>query len=492
MTSFETRSGARRLVVRGTASGALLAGAAVLLAAAPAAGQATRTPARVVTGADAGGRVLHFDFPAMRVGVAEYDEGPTGTTVFYFPEGVMAAADVRGGAPGTVNVPAARLGYQDRWLSAVVLSGGSWYGLSAATGAANQIKDLRLAKGDYDDIAGVMGAIIYDVGWRRFSRVTPDDSLGRAALRSARPGWFPLGAHGAGRFAMQGYYFAEPDSLEGMVSWPHSGEGGAFRTIGSTRIGVFTVVNALGTIVDRRGRAVRCRRNETGDPCPTIAEMLARRSRALGAAGEGTGAEAGAAADSAAGGPTGNTTITLVVTNQKMPYWELQRLAVQVHTSMARAIQPFSTQEDGDALYAVTTGEVDNPALGSVELGVAATELAWDAVLSAVPELPALPKPLASPPDPEELGRYAGAYTFPGGGTLTVALDAHGLVGRFAGQGRMYFRDGGSYRLTPAEHELFLVEGRAHDVVRFERSRDEVTGLTLDPGPWGMTAPRRE
>ena len=288
MTSFGTGSGARGLVVRATASGALLAGAAVLLAAAPAAGQATRTPARVVTSADAGGRVLHFDFPAMRVGVAEYDEGPTGTTAFYFPEGVMAAADVRGGAPGTVNVPAARLGYEDRWLSAVVLSGGSWYGLSAATGAANQIKDLRLAKGDYDDIAGVMGAIIYDVGWRRFSRVTPDDSLGRAALRSARPGWFPLGAHGAGRFAMQGYYFAEPDSLEGMASWPHSGEGGAFRTIGPTRIGVFTVVNALGTIVDRQGRAVRCRRNETGDPCPTIAEMLARRSRALGAAGEGT------------------------------------------------------------------------------------------------------------------------------------------------------------------------------------------------------------
>jgi L-aminopeptidase/D-esterase-like protein len=493
MTSLGTCCGAVRLPSRDAAAGALIAGAVALLAAGPAAGQASGpaggqasappTP-RVITSADAGGRVLHFDFPAMRVGVAEYDEGPTGTTAFYFPKGAMAAADVRGGAPGTVNVPAARLGYEDRWLSAVVLSGGSWYGLSAATGAANQIKDLRLAKEDYDYIAGVMGAIIFDVGRRRFSRVTPDDRLGRAALRSAKPGWFPLGAHGGGRFAMQGYYFAEPDSLEGMYSWPHSGEGGAFRTIGPTKIGVFTVVNALGTIVDREGRVVRCRRNETGSPCPTIAEMLARRSRALGTPGQGT------AADSSAGGFTDNTTITLVVTNQKLPFWELQRLAVQVHTSMARTIQPFSTAEDGDALYAVTTGEVENPELSSVELGVAAAELAWDAVLSTVPELPALPKPLTSAPAPSELRSLAGTYTFPGGGQLTVTVGDLGLVGSFTGEGRMYFRDGRSYRLLPAEGGLFLVEGPAHDVIRFERSGGEVSGLTLNPGPWGITVPR--
>jgi L-aminopeptidase/D-esterase-like protein len=367
-----------------------------------------------------------------------------------------------------------------------VLSGGSWYGLSAATGAANGIKDLRLARGDYDDVAGVMGAIIYDVGARRFSRVTPDDSLGRAALRSAEPDWFPLGAHGAGRFAMQGYYFATPDSLKAMDTWAHSGEGGAFRVIGPTRIGVFTVVNALGTIVDRQGRVVRCRRNEAGSPCPTTAELLARRSRTLGEAAATT------PADSSAGGPTGNTTITLIVTDQKMPYWELQRLAVQVHTSMARAIQPFSTSEDGDALYAVTTGEVENPALGSVELGVAASELAWDAVLSSIPELPPLPKPLASTPAASTLRICAGTYTFPGGGTLTVALDAHGLVGRFSGEGRMYFRDGRSYRLTPAEGGLFLVEGPAHDVIRFDRAGRSVRGLTLNPGPWGITVPRGE
>ena len=143
----------------------------------------------------------------MLIGVAEYEEGPTGTTVFYFPQGVKAAVDARGGAPGTVNTDAARLGYEDRQMAAVVFSGGSWYGLSAATGVANAIKQEKAKAGDHDFIAGILAAIIYDVGGRRYSRVTPDDALGGAALRSARAGWFPLGARGAGRFAMQGVYF---------------------------------------------------------------------------------------------------------------------------------------------------------------------------------------------------------------------------------------------------------------------------------------------
>lgn len=458
---------------------ALGLGPLLLIGAMPLAGQT----ARVITNENAGGRVLHFDFPAMRVGVAEYDEGPTGTTVFYFPKGAMAAADVRGGAPGTINVPYAERGYEWPWVSAVALAGGSWYGLSAATGVANAIKNLRIASGDYDDIPGVLGAIIYDVGGRRFSLVTPDDSLGRAALESARPGWLPLGARGAGRFAMQGYYFGEQSDTGAYYRWPHSGEGGAFRTIGRTKIGVFTVVNALGTIVDRDGHVVRCRRNETGSPCPTIAQMMAERERAIDrAAGGGS---------TSRGGPTHNTTITLVVTNQKLPYWALKRLATQVMTSMGRAIQPFSTQDDGDALYAVTTGEIENDSLSPLELGVAASELAWDAVLSSVPDLPPLPEPASSSPPEAELLADTGTYRFPGGGRLTVTARGRGLVARFAGHGRMYFRDGPSYRLTPAQGGLFLVEGPARDVIRFDHDGGAGRGLTLNPGPWAITAARK-
>lgn len=68
------------------------------------------------------------------------DEGPTGTTVFYFPDGVKGAVDIRGGAPGTVNATVLMDSYESKLLQAVVFSGGSWYGLSAATGVANGIR----------------------------------------------------------------------------------------------------------------------------------------------------------------------------------------------------------------------------------------------------------------------------------------------------------------------------------------------------------------
>ncbi|NJM76873.1 MAG: hypothetical protein HC852_15160 [Acaryochloridaceae cyanobacterium RU_4_10] len=80
----------------------------------------------------------------------------------------------------------------------------------------------------------------------------------------------------------------------------------------------------------------------------------------------------------------GTTTLTVVVTNRKFDSHALQQFGRQVHTSMARAIQPFHTIDDGDVLFAVTTGEVDE-GLGSTYLGMLASELAWDAVLNSVP-----------------------------------------------------------------------------------------------------------
>jgi hypothetical protein len=78
------------------------------------------------------GPVLSLGFPGMRIGVAEYAEGPTGTTVFHFPELAKAAVDERGGFPGTFNVDMLRMGYDTQVLDAVVISGGSIYGLEAA------------------------------------------------------------------------------------------------------------------------------------------------------------------------------------------------------------------------------------------------------------------------------------------------------------------------------------------------------------------------
>ncbi len=88
----------------------------------------------------------------------------------------------------------------------------------------------------------------------------------------------------------------------------------------------------------------------------------------------------------AAGQPTappwGNTTLTVVVTNQKLESQSLRQLARQVHSSMACIILPFHTLRDGDVLYAVTTNEVEHPTLSVAGLGMLASGLVWDAALS--------------------------------------------------------------------------------------------------------------
>ena len=291
------------------------------------------------------GPVLTFDWPAIEVGVGSYEEGPTGVTVIRFPKRASMAVDVRGGAPGTVNTDLLRLGYGRPFTDAIVFSGGSAYGEETIPAVATGLKDDGVRSGDWLDVAFVAGAIIYDFGGRRLNEVYPDKRLAQAALRAARPGVFPLGAQGAGRMAMQGSYFG---------CNAHSGQGGAFRQIGAVKIAAFTVVNAYGAVTDRAGRLVACNQ----------AEVVGQSDHDLGAAAESAAKPEGELGCARrlppdAGG-TRNTTISLIVTNQKLDSASLQRMAVQVHTSMARAIQPFSTSEDGDTLFAASTQEIDS------------------------------------------------------------------------------------------------------------------------------------
>jgi L-aminopeptidase/D-esterase-like protein len=429
------------------------------------------------------GPALTFDFPAMRIGVAEYDEGPTGTTVFYFPGKVVGVVDVRGGAPGTIFTDALRLGNRERRLDGVVLSGGSAYGLAAATGAAAALKPQRVRDGEWRSAAWFAGAIIYDIWGRRLSTVTPDEALGIAALNAAVEGRFPLGARGAGRSAMQGYFFA--DSKSDLRDWPHSGQGGAFRQVGPTKIAVFTVVNAIGAVVDRHGRRVRCSYVARQEDCGTIEEALARR---LPKSGTTSVASRDDLAENTSG-LSSNTTITLVVTNQKLEVRELQRLAIQVHGSMARGIQPYSTAEDGDALFAVTTAEVENPSLSAMDLSTIASEVAWDAILASVP-----------PPDParptapirvstSDLDAVVGTYEFPSGARVAVRREGEQLRTTLTGSGGIFFAAGGN-SLVPVAPWEFLVEDPRQDRVLFEPISGRVAAMTLNPGQWGQRAKR--
>ena len=413
--------------------------------------------------------VLEFDFPGLEIGIAEYPHGPTGTTVFHFAEPVKAAIDVRGGSPGSINSQGLAGMYDAAYTNAVVFSGGSSYGLSAAAGVAEALRDRAETPGDWRQIAFVPGAIIFDLGGRRLNAVTPDAALGRAALEAARPGRFPLGAQGAGRFAMQGSFFGHRQ---------HSGQGGAMRSLGDVKVAVFSVVNPIGAIVDRSGRIVRCGRPEEAG-CANIHDAITQRLDEL---------EERMA--NPPGGPTANTTLTLVVLNVDLPVAVLKRLAKQVHGSMSRAIQPFATLNDGDTLIAVTTGEVaaDGIGIDAAQLGALASETAWDAVLASVPELPAAVPETPVEWSPGRMASVAGTYRFSPWAELRVAVENGRLVANGPGVRSMYFPETEPFELIPNSDDEVVVDHGDRYRLRFERDGQSVVGLYLEPGPWQQYA----
>jgi 6-aminohexanoate-oligomer endohydrolase len=287
-----------------------------------------------------------FDLPGVLVGTAEYAEGPTGCTVVHVPAGARTAVDARGGAVGLSG------GYD--FNHAICLAGGSVYGLEAAAGVSADLLTRRQNRTKWDELQVVSGAVVYDFS-PRDNAVYPDAALGRAALRNAREGAFPVGRCGAGRSATVGK--VEPDRAE------FAGQGAAFGVFGAVKVLVATVLNAVGVVVDRDGTIVRgnyhaadgVRRHPSADYASTVASSVA-----------------------------GNTTLTVLVTNVRLNDRELNQVARQVHSSMHRGIQPFHTLNDGDVLFALTTDEVDLGDLKPTGFGTLASEVAWDAILNGV------------------------------------------------------------------------------------------------------------
>lgn len=297
------------------------------------------------------GRSISFDFPSIRIGIAEYEEGPTGCTVFHFPNEVTAAVDIRGGSPSTFTTDNHNLYAGERKLDAVCFTGGSVHGLEATTGVTSALLSLKEYSTDW--MPKVVGATIYDYV-DRANAIYPDKLLGQRAFESAQCNVFPIGRQGAGRSAIVG---------KGFRHWEYSGQGGAFKQIGQTKIAAFTVVNAMGAILNREGQVVRGFVNEEGErqPIQALLNDLEQSSQLI---------------------EEQNTTLTLVVTNQVLPSVYMRQLSKQIHTSMARSIYPFHSIFDGDVLFFVSTNEVENSKLDPTHLGLYASEVVWDAVLN--------------------------------------------------------------------------------------------------------------
>ena len=419
------------------------------------------------------GPTLTFDWPAIEVGIGSYDEGPTGLTVIRFPKRASLVVDSRGGAPGTVNTDALRLGYSPPFADAVVFSGGSSYGEEAITAVATELKDSGVRSGGWRNVGFVAGAIIYDFGTRRLNEIHPDKRLAQAAAQAVRPGVFPLGAQGAGRMAMQGSFFGCD---------VHSGQGGAFRQIGSVKIAAFVVVNAVGAITDRDGQLVSCNKPVTWGGLTKTSELLQHIPASLSA--DWTAPEESSDHEIPA---TKNTTISLIVTNQKLNASQLQRMAIQVHTSMARAIQPFSTASDGDTLYAASTQEVDSKNVSPEIVATIGGEAMWDAVLASVPaESVVVPSVKLPPVSADALASYSGTYEF-----ATAPAQA---VGPFSGLGLEVRIADGLPNVTPVVGGPSAAAGVLRGDVITELDGAPLQGLTLGQivdkmrGPTGSRA----
>ena len=315
---------------------------------------------------------LHFDFSNLRIGSVTQESGPTGCTVFHFPRGATAAVDVRGGSAALRE--ASLLDPLSTWagIDALVLAGGSTYGLEAASGVMQAFLESRAHSTHFNDIPSVPSAVVYDFAGRTNS-LYPDAALGRRGFESARENVIQTGRVGAGRNVAVGKVFGRGGSEPG-------GQGAAFLiTPSGYRLLAVTIVNALGNITDLQGKTIRGSRDpETGERHalseiyinPELQKRLATPRARPEAAG-------------------GNTTLSCLLTDAPLDRLELQRIAAMGHTAMARVIEPFHTPYDGDALFAISVpGEepsVPADRTGLVmELGTLGGRLLCQAVLNGV------------------------------------------------------------------------------------------------------------
>ncbi|MCK9495933.1 MAG: P1 family peptidase [Dehalococcoidia bacterium] len=275
----------------------------------------------------------------------------TGCTVVLCPEGTVGGVDVRGAAPGTRETELLRPGNLVERVDAILLAGGSAFGLDAAGGVMQYL--LTQGRG-FPYATGVVpivpGAILFDLGLKRAA--WPDADAGYRAAEAARRGRVSQGSVGAGT----GATVAKMAGIE--RAWK-GGIGTASELLDTgIVVGALAAVNAVGSIRDSRaGAVVAAPRDDDGQPMDV--DRLLRLGRGRRQVEEDV-AERGAEAVFA--GPEGvespsNTTLAVVATNAKLTKAQVNRIATVAHDGFARSIWPVHTRADGDVIFALATGE---------------------------------------------------------------------------------------------------------------------------------------
>jgi L-aminopeptidase/D-esterase-like protein len=290
-----------------------------------------------------GARNLITDVAGLKVGQAQDERARSGVTVILPDERAVCAVDVRGGAPGTRETDALAPENLVDAVDAVVLSGGSVYGLASADGAAAWLGARGRGYGLVEGVPPspvIPAAILFDMangGDKTWGEEPPYRALGRAAVEAAAVD-FALGTAGAGYGAMAG-------SLKGGV-----GSASVVSADGIT-VGAIVAVNSWGSVVAPDGRTFWATPYEIG------AEF-----GGLGPAGLSAAPDDWGLSKAPAGGM--NTTIACVATDVALTPAQAKRVAVMAQDGLSRAIRPAHAPFDGDVVFALSTGRrpLDEPA----------------------------------------------------------------------------------------------------------------------------------
>ncbi|MDE1177978.1 MAG: P1 family peptidase [Edaphobacter sp.] len=309
------------------------------------------------------------DVPGLKVGHHTMTQRPTGCTVLICEKGATAGVDVRGSAPGTRETDLLSPINAVQQVQAIMLSGGSAYGLAAATGVVRWLEEHNLGfKIGSGVVPIVPAAILMDLGVGDF-KIRPGDEEGYKACVAASTGPVAEGCVGAGAGATIGKMFGGKYLMK-------SGLGTASHKVPGTDIVVaaLVAVNAVGDVVNPySGKVVAGARSEDGKGYRDSMKSIMDGYRV--------------AARTAA-----NTTIGVVATNAPFTKTQMTKIAQMSHDGYARAINPVHTMSDGDTIFSMSTGEsttkCDETAIGAIAATVMARAIVRAAMqATSVPEL---------------------------------------------------------------------------------------------------------
>ena len=299
----------------------------------------------------------------IRVGQAENEAARTGVTVVLCrKDGAVGGCSVRGAAPGTRETDLLRPGNLVERVHAVVLAGGSAYGLAAADGVMRYLEQMGVGLEMAEHrVPIVPAAVLYDLGVGD-GNIRPDAAMGRAACMAAQK-QMQQGRHGAGCGATVG-------KLVPGAAPQASGIGSASVTLQEgVTVGAIVAVNAVGDVFDpNSGELIGCAHMPDGTAIPAEGLLWGH---------------APAPQQIRIPAPGSNTTIGVVAVDCRLTKAEANRLADVAHDGLARAIRPVHTQMDGDTMFALATAQVDHE-VNFVKLCAAAAEVTARAIANAI------------------------------------------------------------------------------------------------------------